>query len=572
MRLQNMPTCKQCSSQFVVRQTDKAFYSKINVPEPTHCPQCRQQRRFAFRNERFLYSRNCDLCGVTAVSLFSPQYPGPVYCQTCWWSDQWDGTTYGRDYEPSRSFFEQFKELMLNSPVPALINTGSENSAFTTHSLQNKNCYLLISAGYNEDCYYGFQLFNSRDVVDGYYARESEIGYELIDVEKMYQARFCFKTQNCNDSAFLYDCNNCTNCFMSVNLRNKKFVFKNEQLTKEEYEKRISAIDFGSFKIVEQLKKEFKKMMAQQALHKYTNQIKCEECIGDHLLNCKNCYQCFDVRNSEDCAYGITAPMPLINSYDFNYSLGEHFFEVLSCVGGSNNYFIGYCWGKDGIEYSWYVMGSEQCFGCAGMNKKSYCILNKQYTKEEYSALRKRIIDDMRTRGEYGEFFPPSLSQYGFNETKGIELYPITKEQALALGFNWQDDLPGTTGKETLKPDGVPDSLRKVSEEITKEILACVECGKNYKIIAQELKLYKKIGTPIPLVCPNCRHIQRMNGHGTHVLRKRQCMCTRDGHEWHPAPLSAGQVTRCQNKFETVYSPERPEQVWCEPCYHKEIV
>ncbi|MBU0627024.1 hypothetical protein KKG31_00015 [Patescibacteria group bacterium] len=46
------------------------FYSKVSpiiagkkylIPAPTLCPDCRQQRRISFRNERSLYKRKCDL-------------------------------------------------------------------------------------------------------------------------------------------------------------------------------------------------------------------------------------------------------------------------------------------------------------------------------------------------------------------------------------------------------------------------------------------------------------------------------------------------------------------------------
>ena len=35
------------------------------------------------------------------------------------------------------------------------------------------------------------------------------------------------------------------------------------------------------------------------------------------------------------------------------------------------------------------------CFGCVGFKHKQYCILNKQYTKEEYEKLVQKIIKQM---------------------------------------------------------------------------------------------------------------------------------------------------------------------------------
>jgi len=62
-------TCKKCSTHFEITSSDLEFYKKISpkfdgkvfeIPTPTLCPECRQQRRLSFRNERNLYKRDCD--------------------------------------------------------------------------------------------------------------------------------------------------------------------------------------------------------------------------------------------------------------------------------------------------------------------------------------------------------------------------------------------------------------------------------------------------------------------------------------------------------------------------------
>jgi hypothetical protein len=37
----------------------------------------------------------------------------------------------------------------------------------------------------------------------------------------------------------------------------------------------------------------------------------------------------------------------------------------------------------------------------------------------------------MEKNGERGEFFPSSLSSFGYNETVASELYPLSKEEAI---------------------------------------------------------------------------------------------------------------------------------------------
>src|SRR3990167_8842209 len=97
------------------------------------------------------------------------------------------------------------------------------------------------------------------------------------------------------------------------------------------------------------------------------------------------------------------------------------------------------------IPTSYDVILSEDChnsnnlFACIGLRNKSYCILNKQYTKEEYEKLVPRIIEHMNTmpyidkKGrvyKYGEFFTPELSPFAYNETVAQDYFPITEKEA----------------------------------------------------------------------------------------------------------------------------------------------
>ena len=65
----SVQACKACKNDFIIEQEDFNFYKKINVPSPTWCTDCRQQRRYAWRNERTLYRRDCDLCGKSRVTI-----------------------------------------------------------------------------------------------------------------------------------------------------------------------------------------------------------------------------------------------------------------------------------------------------------------------------------------------------------------------------------------------------------------------------------------------------------------------------------------------------------------------
>jgi hypothetical protein len=118
-----MKTCqnKWCQTQFEVTDSDRAFYEKVSpsfngkkylIPEPTRCPDCRMQRRLSFRNERNLYKRKCSKTEKDIISIYSPNNPQVVYNREEWWSDSWDPLEYGRDYDFTGRFFEQYKALL----------------------------------------------------------------------------------------------------------------------------------------------------------------------------------------------------------------------------------------------------------------------------------------------------------------------------------------------------------------------------------------------------------------------------------------------------------------------------
>ena len=170
---------------------------------------------------------------------------------------------------------------------------------------------------------------------------------------------------------------------------------------------------------------------------------------------------------------------------------------------------------------------------------------------------------------KYGEFYPIELSPFGYNETLAVEDVMLSKEEALQKGFNWQDNIQKTTGKETLKPENIPESINDIGDSILDEVLACTECRRNYKIVPNELIFYRKMKIPIPRRCFYCRHEARLKRRNPFKLWHRKCMC---------GSTSSPQVTTkhnhegyCEVEFETSYAPDRPEIVYCEKCYQQEV-
>jgi len=583
-------------------------------------------RRKIFRNERQLYVRDCNLCKQKTISMYPQESLFNILCHKCWWSDKWNPLDFGRDYNWSKYFFLQFRELMFSVPRVALVQYHQNvNSEFNNFISDCKNTYLSNSAVSCENVAYSMAIDKTRDTLDSAFVKNSELCFENIDSSDNSNCIYLLKSRNCLDCAYLFDSVNCTNCFMSSNLRNKQFVFRNLQLTKGEYFKKIAEIQFGSHEISQKLKKEYSDM-AISSLHKFANLIKTTNCVGDNISNSRNIYRSFNVYNAENIRYS-TRSYDTKDSYDQRAGVnGELLYEVMTPgYSSSRALFCTYGEQTSNSNLSDWCHNSQSLFACIGLRNKSYCILNKQYTKEEYEALLPRIIKHMNDmpyidkKGRvyrYGEFFPPELSPFSYNETIAQEYFPLTKEEAIKQGYSWKDPEPRNY-QITLKNKDIPDHIKDVPDSILNEIIECAhnvesnvesstfnntlgcpttkcneQCTQAFRIIPSELDFLRKQNLPLPRLCPNCRHYQRIKQRNPLKLWHRNCNCrgkygiAESGFKNQPASSADGEssikyqntITHehkdspCPNEFETSYAPERPEIVYCEQCYVKEVV
>jgi hypothetical protein len=545
--------CKTCGKKFEINKEDLNFYEKMKAPAPNYCPECRVARRLCFRNERTLYKRTCSKSGKPIISLYPENTPFPVYDQHIWWGDEWNELDYGQEYDPNKPFFEQFAELKNKVPRISLLNINCTNSEYGNNIEDSKNCYLTFAAQKNEDCMYGRLIYRNRFVVDSDFVQDSELCYDCIDCRKCYN---CLFSDNCETSTDLISCFNlrdCQNCIFSTNLRHKNYQIFNKPVSKEEFEQKKKEILLSHSKL-QKAKKEFEEFR-KEAIVKFAYQIKCHNATGDYMFNCHDVVCGFDTENAKNCKYLGDAEGP-IDSYDLNNSyykpeLNLDMMGVLQTYNTKHSVYAIYC---SDIEYCDSVNNSDSCFGCVGLKKKKYCILNKQYKKEEYKKLKEKMVENMKKEGVYGDFIPPALSPFGYNETLAQEYYSMDKQDAISKEYNWQDQTTGTYGKETIKEGKIPETIGEVTEDILKEILVCEDCKKNFRITKGEFDFYKRMNLPLPHKDFECRHKDRMLKRNPRKLWHRKCM-----------------KKGCQNEFETSYSPDRPEIVYCERCYQQEV-
>lgn len=338
---------------------------------------------------------------------------------------------------------------------------------------------------------------------------------------------------------------NCRHCIYCSNLQGKEYHIFNEPVSKEEYETIRKSFSSHEF-LMDKMKKfhEFKLKFPYKFLRGFQN----EGCSGNHLVNCKNATQCFDSMNIWDGKYCTQMFIKSKDCMDVHEG-GDCEMTYESNNFGYNSYGMRFCLHcmnqNSDLTYCDLCFSSSHLFGCFGLKRNKYCILNRQYTEEEYNELILKIIEHMKGTGEWGEFYPSKYSAFPYNLTPAQDWYPLTKEEAKAKGYKWRDQDEKEYQKSSYE---IKDDIKDVDESIMDALLSCEACEKNYKIVEQEYRIYKRMGLPIPRKCFSCRDKDRMALRTGRKLFDRNC-------------------AKCGVDILTAYGEDRPEIIYCEKCY-----
>ena len=106
--------------------------------------------------------------------------------------------------------------------------------------------------------------------------------------------------------------------------------------------------------------------------------------------------------------------------------------------------------------------------------------------------------------------------------------------------------------KKVIPASKLPDGIGDVPDDILNWAIKCEATGKLFKITERELKFYREQNIPIPHRSPDQRHLDRFNQRNPRKFWDRKC-------------------DKCKKTIKTTYSPDRPEKVYCEQCYLREI-
>ena len=159
----------------------------------------------------------------------------------------------------------------------------------------------------------------------------------------------------------------------------------------------------------------------------------------------------------------------------------------------------------------------------------------------------------MKADGERGEFFPASISPFGYNETLANDYFPLTREEALEKGFVRSDfEAPLPQAEKIVEGSQLSNDITTVTDEMLTTAIKCEVSGRPFLLVKPELEFYRKHNLPLPRKHPDVRYAERMALRNPRELNKRTC-------------------STCGKEMISVLPASDDRRVVCEACYQKEI-
>lgn len=298
------------------------------------------------------------------------------------------------------NFISDFQQLLLDKPRYNVKHVNAENCDYSDTAVNSSNCYYSFAVFYCENVYYARYSRKCNNCSGLTFCVNCEWCVECVDCVGCNNCDYCQDCQNSSDCQFCKDCFGCRDCFGCVGLHQKKYHMFNEQLSQEEYEKRMAQLDLTDLNH-RQLVLDKVKELQGKATNLGIHQFKTEDCIGDHLTECKNCYQCYDAFALEDCLYNIECNGNN-NCCDMTVCFeAEWCYNSVQAPLNHNCNLLMHTDNCSDSEFCAYSKNLKNCFGCVYLNNKEYHILNEPYSKEDYEKKVKEIKEDLISKHKY---------------------------------------------------------------------------------------------------------------------------------------------------------------------------
>ncbi len=449
--------CKLTGESFELSSEEIDNYRKFSLPLPNTVYRERLRRKLAFISSGRFYQIKCDKTGGYISSVYHQKSQFTIYKQEKWLEKEFDATKYSRKYNLDRAFNEQFIELWNKVPRPNVIAKNFENSTNVHYVSDILNCTNITIGKDLINCHNSYFIINSRNCIDNLNLINSENCYECsscIDSKNLFFSTF---SKRCENSYFLSNCINCKNCIFCTDMKNSEYCIYNKKTSKKEYFQFLEDLQLNKRDFLEQAKIKYKKFKNELK----NNENKKVERNNNFLHECtkvqnsKNCYNSKNIVNSQNifdsnnCFEGIGYGNNSSNLAQFAM-IGDNATNIFNSID---------CWSNvENLEYCSHCYDSHDLFACVGLSNKSYCILNKQYSENEYKKMRSEIIENLKIRKSWGSFLTPGFCGLPYNMSAAQVFMPLGRAPAKLMGFRWDDEQENIRAIDILNGSEVSDA------------------------------------------------------------------------------------------------------------------
>ena len=497
-------TCSESGQKYYFSQEQIEMYKKLEVPIPNVSPLISDKRQRAYIPGLELFKRDLATGQKGAITMYDPESKVVVWDNTEWYSDNFNGLNYGVTSNPDNLFFDQWKKLSWQTPRLSISNSPNNiNSPWVVNAAKCQNCYFNHGGINNEELIYCDFCARVNHSIGSAGVVNSEYTFDSIQCDQSSNLFTCERCEGGLNLYFCLGCRNCSDCFGCVNLFRKKFCFFNEQLTEEEYRKKIADIDLGDRNVYQDYKQKALAIWDTSVRCAY-RQFSCENVIGDDVARSNNAIANFAIyiENSYDIFDAS------VIKHSCNISTANNLEYCYNCTSVEESYGCKMCLtctACSNVEYCEQCFDCEYCFGCIGLRHKKYCILNVQYTEDEYWIMLDKIKYSMLKRGEYGNFFPYASSLLAYNTTSAMFFAPSSKENIERIGGRWYDLKKNNEINDNMEISEVPLNIKDADDSILKKIFKCPQSHRTFRIIKPELDFYRQHHIYLPNYHPNVR-------------------------------------------------------------------
>jgi hypothetical protein len=491
-------TCKATGEVWNMDQTEIDWYKKFMMPPSQISPLTRLKKLCTnFTNFQWWWHKHPET-GEPVLSAYNPNSGTKVLPDLEWVQKEF--SEINQDYDPAKSFFDQYRKLQVRVPVKATRNFIEPENSISLVSFGDQNSYFTLACK-SKGLIFGLDAFDAENSVLSAYTHHVTDCYSTLQSNRIHSSKFIRSSYDCINCYFLFDCRNCEFCFGASNKRNKKYLWFNEQLTQSEWEKRFAEVDLGQRDQLEKYQKMFMDLMSDQTVWPESFSEKTENSTGEYLQDCvdvkdgwflsdcRNLHNSFvSLKNAEDC-YTIGGAIGSTNCY-----------QIAGCMNCDRTHYSLLCGESQSCEYCMSCYNCENCFGCIGLQRKKFHIFNKEYSEEEYWQRVDELKCAMLDQGEYGEYFPTSFCGGYYYESGAVPIYGCGEKQAKQLGAaEYDPNANGASGFAEFDPetgktvDDIPDSIDdfKVEDWAGKPIYD-PEKDRQFAFLKPEIEWYHK--------------------------------------------------------------------------------